>query len=89
MSREKQIGWPAGSNELAKLSEFTVVAKVIVKPSLRKVNFYWWSGWDPLTYSVDDVAKRYLVRRPKPTDVEVVLDRDMIEKGYEIVWEAQ
>lgn len=89
MAREAQSGWPAGSNDLAPLSEFVVTEKVFVKPVLRKVNFYEWDGWDSLVYELDDVAKRYLVQRAKPTDVEVVLDQDMIDRGFEIVWEAQ
>jgi hypothetical protein len=82
------VGFPVESNCLAQLSEFVVTAKVFAKRRLRRVNFYDWTGWDPLNYKRDDAAKRYLVRRAKPIDVEVVLDQRMIEKGYEIVWEA-
>lgn len=56
---------------------------------LRKINFYRWIGGDPPIYRVDDVTKRFIVKRARPTDVEVVLDQYLIERGYEIVWEAQ
>jgi hypothetical protein len=84
-----QNGWATGSNELPPLSEFIVTEKVYIKPELRKVNFYEWEGWDALVYDVDTAAKRYLVQRARPIDVEVVLDRDMVADGWEIVWEAR